>query len=193
MFLRLFCLSILVTLSGFAQSNTNRVVLQTSTILDGKGGVLRNQQIVIEGSRILSVQAGTLPATYDLRGLTLMPGWIDTHVHLNWHFDAEHKLVNRGDTPQSSALYAAENAWLTLEGGFTTVQSLGAQIDLDVRDRIKLGSLPGPRILTSVRQITDQSGTPDAIRSWSGRPRLRARTSSNFLPPKAWARAVDRV
>jgi imidazolonepropionase-like amidohydrolase len=164
MLLRLFCLSILLTLSGFAQPNTNRIVLQTSTILDGKGGVLRNQQIVIEGSRLQSVQAGTLPVTYDLRGLTVMPGWIDTHVHLNWHFDAQHKLVNRGDSPQSSALYAAENAWLTLEGGFTTVQSLGAQIDVDVRDRIRLGSLTGPRILTSVRQITDQSGTPDAIR-----------------------------
>src|SRR5216684_2138897 len=164
MLVRLFCLSILVTLSGFAQPNTNRVVLQTSTILDGKGGVLRNQQIVIEGSRIQSVQVGTLPATYDLRGLTVMPGWIDTHVHLSWHFDAAHKLVNLGETPHSSALYAAENAWLTLEGGFTTVQSLGAPIDVDVRDRIRLGSLPGPQILTSVRQITDQSGTPDAIR-----------------------------
>src|SRR5229473_1582840 len=133
MLVRLFCLSILVALSGFSQPKTNRIVLQTSTILDGKGGVLRNQQIVIEGSRIRSLQAGTLPATYDLRGLTVMPGWIDTHVHLNWHFDAAHKLVNRGDSPQNSALYTAENAWLTLEGGFTTVQSLGAQVDEDVR------------------------------------------------------------
>src|SRR5216683_127721 len=164
MLLRFFCLSLLVVVSGFAQPNANRIVLQTGTILDGKGGVLKNQQIVIEGSRIQSVQAGTLPATYDLRGLTVMPGWIDTHVHLNWHFDGAHKLINRGDTPQNSALYTAENAWLTLEGGFTTVQSLGAQVDVDVRDRIKLGSLPGPRILTSVRQITDQSGTPEAIR-----------------------------
>src|SRR6267154_878643 len=111
MLLLVLCLILLSTLSGFSQSNTNRVILKTSTILDGKGGVLRNQQIVIEGSRIQSVQAGTLPATYDLRGLTVMPGWIDTHVHLNWHFDADHKLVNRGDTPQNSALYAAENAW----------------------------------------------------------------------------------
>src|SRR5258708_29932579 len=162
--LRLLYISLLVALSGFAQSNANRIVLQTSAILDGKGGVLKNQQIVIDGARIQSVKAGTLPATYDLRGLTVMPGWIDTHVHLSWHFDAAHKLVNVGDTPHSSALYAAENAWLTLEGGFTTVQSLGAQIDVDVRDRIRLGSLPGPRILTSVRQITDQSGTPDGIR-----------------------------
>lgn len=164
MLLRLVFLGLLVALLVFGQPGANRIVLQTSTILDGKGGVLRNQQIVIEGSRIQMLQAGTLAVTYDLRGLTVMPGWIDTHVHLNWHFDADHKLVNRGDTPQNSALYTAENAWITLEAGFTTVQSLGAQVDVDVRDRITRGSLPGPRILTSHRQITDQSGNPDAIR-----------------------------
>jgi imidazolonepropionase-like amidohydrolase len=158
---KLFCFALLFALSSSGQ---NRIVLQTSTILDGKGGVLRNRQIVIEGGKIQTVQAGTLPITYDLHGFTVMPGWIDTHVHLNWHFDADHKLVNRGDTPQSSALYTAENAWITLQAGFTTVQSLGAPIDVEVRDRITRGSLPGPRILTSIRQITDQSGNPDAIR-----------------------------
>jgi len=165
MLLRLFCLALLAALPGLAESNSSRIVLQTSTILDGKGGVLRNQQIVIEGPRIQSVHAGILPATYDLRGLTVMPGWIDTHVHLNWHFGPSHKLVNSGDSPQSSALYTAENAWITLDAGFTTVQSLGAQVDADVRDRIMFGTLPGPRILTSIRQITDQSGDPGAIRA----------------------------
>src|SRR6266436_3826557 len=115
MLLRLLHPSLLVALSGFAQPNTNRILLQTSTILDGKGGVLRNQQIVIEGSRIQSVQAGTLPVTYDLRGLTVTPGWIDTHVHLNWHFDANHKYAAGRDKPEDAALYTAENAWLTLE------------------------------------------------------------------------------
>lgn len=141
------------------------IVLQTSTILDGKGGVLQNQQIVIEGARIVTVGAGRHAPTYDLRGLTVMPGWIDTHVHLTWHFDANHKLVNRGEKPESAALYAAENAWLTLRGGFTTVQSVGAPMDLEVRNRINEGSLPGPRILTSVRQINDKSGTPDELRA----------------------------
>ena len=126
-------------------------MLDTSTLLDGKGGTLKNQQIVIDGSRIRSVGAGKAPATYDLRGLTVMPGWIDTHVHLSWHFDANHKLVNQSEPPQTSALYTAENAWLTLQGGFTTVQSVGAAIDADVRDRVAEGSLPGPRILTSIR------------------------------------------
>lgn len=127
--------------------------------------MLKNQQIVIEGSRIQAVTPGKRTATYDLRGLTIMPGWIDTHVHLSWHFDSNHKLVNQSEPPQEAALYSAENAWLTLQGGFTTVQSVGAPIDVDVRDRISQGPLPGPRILTSVRQITAKSGTPDEIRA----------------------------
>jgi imidazolonepropionase-like amidohydrolase len=143
------------------------IVLQTSTILDGKGGTLRNQQIVIAGSKISSVKAGSGKATYDLRGLTVMPGWIDTHVHINWHFDDAHKLVNGREDPKSSALYSAENAWLTLQGGFTTVQSVGAPIDADVRDRINKGSLPGPRILTSIRQINQNTAkTPEEFREF---------------------------
>ena len=147
--------------AGFSQT----LVLETSTILDGNGRVLKNQQIVIEGSRIQSVTPGQRPAAYDLRGLTVMPGWIDTHIHLTWHFDSNHKLANQSEPPESLALYNAENAWLTLQGGFTTVQSVGAAMDVNVRDRIQAGSLPGPRILTSVRQITDKSGTPEEIRA----------------------------
>jgi imidazolonepropionase-like amidohydrolase len=147
--------------AGFAQT----IVIETSTILDGRGGVRKGQQIVVEGSRIRSVGLGNAAATYDLRGLTVMPGWIDTHIHLTWHFDSHHKLMNQSEPPQAAALYAAENAWVTLQGGFTTVESVGAAMDVDVRDRISEGSLPGPRILTSVRQITDKSGTPDEIRA----------------------------
>jgi imidazolonepropionase-like amidohydrolase len=140
-------------------------VIQTSTLLDGKGGVLRNQQIVIEGSRIQSVAPGKEKATYDLRGMTVMPGWIDTHVHMNWHMDANRKSVSGGDKPEDAALYTAGDAWLTLEGGFTTVQSVGAAIDAVVRDRINQGVLPGPRILTSLRQINAGSGDAEALRA----------------------------
>ncbi|HTP33134.1 MAG TPA: amidohydrolase family protein [Candidatus Acidoferrales bacterium] len=150
----------LLTLPVFAQP----IVLQTTTILDGKGGVLRNQRLIIDGPKISSVTSGQGPAGYDLRGLTVMPGWIDTHVHLNWHFNGEHKYVAGRDKPEEAALYTAENAWLTLLGGFTTVQSVGAAIDGPVRDRINTGALPGPRILTSLRQINERSGTPEEIR-----------------------------
>ena len=138
----------------------SRIVLRTGTLLDGKGGVLKDRQIVIEGSRIVSVgPAGDKP-TYDLRGLTVMPGWIDTHVHINWHMDANHKSINSREAPELNALYTAGDAWMTLLGGFTTVQSVGAAMDGPVRDRINQGVIPGPRILTSLRQINADSGEP---------------------------------
>src|SRR5579871_5458585 len=151
---------------ALAQTPAGKIVIQTSTVLDGKGGVLRNQQIVIEGSRIQSISSGKETATYDLRGLTVMPGWIDTHVHMNWHMDANHKSVSGGDKPEDAALYTAGDAWITLQGGFTTVQSVGAAIDGVVRDRINQGVLPGPRILTSLRQINANSGSdPETLRA----------------------------
>src|SRR5579871_4708610 len=139
------------------QNSPGRIVIQAGTLIDGKGGILKNQQIVIEGSRILSVAPGNEKATYDLRAFTVMPGWIDTHVHINWHMDANHKSVSGGDKPEDAALYTAGDAWLTLQGGFTTVQSVGAAIDGVVRDRINQGVIPGPRILTSLRQINANS------------------------------------
>jgi len=148
-----------------AQPPPRHIVIQAGTIIDGKGGVARNQQIVIEGSKIQSVSEGNRPATYDLSKLTVMPGWIDTHVHINWHMDANQKSVSGGEKPEDAALYTAGDAWITLQGGFTTVQSVGAAIDAVVRDRINQGVLPGPRILTSIRQINERSGDPEALRA----------------------------
>lgn len=144
-----------------AQPASKPIVLETTTILDGKGGIQKNQQIVIQGSRIESVKPGKGPVTYDLKGLTVMPGWIDAHVHLDSHFDAHHKMADG-----NSALDSAENAWVTLQAGFTTIQSLGAEIDGPVRDRIAHGSLPGPRLLTSLRGIENTTGSPQAIREF---------------------------
>jgi imidazolonepropionase-like amidohydrolase len=155
------CTALLLTAPAFAQP----IVIQTSTILDGKGGTLRNRQIVVEGSRIRTVDAGSAKATYDLRGLTVMPGWIDTHIHLNWHMDENNKSVNGGNKPEENALFTAADAWMTLQGGFTTVQSVGSAIDAAVRDRINQGFLPGPRVLTSYRQIQANAGDPEALRA----------------------------
>jgi imidazolonepropionase-like amidohydrolase len=143
-------------------AQTPRVVIQTSTLLDGKGGVLKNQQIVIEGAVIKIVAPGTLKPDYDLRGFTVMPGWIDTHIHLNWHLDANNKSVSNGGKPEDMALATVADAWITLRGGFTTVQSVGAAIDGPVRDIVNRGLVPGPRILTSLRQI--QGAGQDKVR-----------------------------
>jgi len=151
-----------------AQAQDRPVVIRADTVLDGKGATLTNTAIVVQGSKITKLDPAAQGITYDLRGLTVMPGWIDTHAHIVQHFDRKTgKTPQRGDeTPQQAMLYAVENAYTTLTGGFTTIQSPGAEIDKDLRDWIADGRVPGPRILTSLRAITDRTGTPDEIRAF---------------------------
>ncbi len=153
-----------------AVASAQPITIKTSTILDGKGHILRNKMIVVEGGRISRVADARGNATYDLTGLTVMPGWIDTHVHLGWHFNKEGRLEQGGpgskETPEQSALYAEGNAYATLLGGFTTVQSVGSAIDGDLRDLINAGAIPGPRILTSLRAVTENTGDPEKIRAY---------------------------
>ena len=146
------------------RAQPNRLILSVGRLIDGLGRILPATHIVVEGSRIAAIDPKAGPVDYDLSRATLMPGWIDTHIHLNWHFE-NGKSVSGGGATETAALYTAEDAWMTLQGGFTTVQSVGAAIDGPVRDRIAHGELPGPRVLTSLRQIQNRSGDPDALRA----------------------------
>ncbi len=138
--------------------------LKAATLLDGKGGSARNVTIVVQGSRILRIEPAAPQATYDLSGLTVLPGFIDTHVHLAWHFGRDGRFAQRDESPAWAMAYSAENAWVTLLGGFTTVQSVGNPIDGDLREAIARGMLPGPRMITSLRAITDAKLSADQIR-----------------------------
>jgi imidazolonepropionase-like amidohydrolase len=146
-----------------------RVVIAAGTLLDGRGHVLRNTRVVVEGSKIVAVDPKAAPVTYDLRGLTVMPGWIDCHVHITWSFGKDGRNAGADETTQDAAYRSASNAWLTLMAGFTTVQSVGSPTDLPLRDAIAKGALPGPRILTAVEPLFGQgekTGTPDQIRAF---------------------------
>ena len=150
--------------------SNQRIVIAASHMLDGKGQVLENQRIVIEGSKIVAVEAlGSGPVDYDLRGLTVLPGWIDAHVHITWIFGKDGKNGGTEGTSQYDAYKAASNAWVTLMAGFTTVQSVGAPNDVPLRDAIARGEIPGPRILTAVEPLVgkgEDTGTPDEIRAY---------------------------
>lgn len=148
-----------------------RIVIASSSMLDGKGHALRDVRIVIEGSRIVAVETAADPKAgpvdYDLRGLTVLPGWIDSHVHITWSFGADGKNANEGATTPDAAYRAASNAWVTLMAGFTTVQNVGSAASL--RDAIAKGLLPGPRILTGAEALVgqgEQTGTPAEIRAF---------------------------
>jgi imidazolonepropionase-like amidohydrolase len=151
------------------QAQPKRIVIAANVLLDGKGHMLKNTRIVVEGSKIVRLDPNAGPVDYDLRGLTVMPGWIDAHVHITWSFDQNGKSAGAGGTTPYATLQAAANAWSTLMAGFTTVQSVGDLADLQLRNAIEKGELPGPRILTSGQVLLGQgekTGSPDEIRAF---------------------------
>jgi imidazolonepropionase-like amidohydrolase len=154
-------------ISSQSTGESKRVVISASEILDGRGRVLHDTRIVIDGSKIVAIDPKAGPVDYDLRGLTVLPGWIDAHVHITWSFGPDGKNVGAGGTSQEAAYAAASNAWLTLMAGFTTVQDVGSRTALPLRDAIAQGRLPGPRILTAGESLSgrgEQTGTLDEIR-----------------------------
>ena len=163
----------LLALAGLGIATTTTVgqapttVIRASRILDGSGGERQNSVVVVEGSTIVRIGTPGGAATYDLTGVTLMPGGIDTHVHIGWHFDQDgktHHASPEEESDQQAMLYAVENAYRTLMGGITTVQSLGARVDSDLRDWIARGTIPGPRVITSLGSINQRTGDPETIR-----------------------------
>jgi imidazolonepropionase-like amidohydrolase len=143
------------------------ITIRAGTVIDGKGGVQRNAVITIEGSRIVRLgDAGAQPATYDFSRFTVLPGLIDTHVHIGNHFGKDGRASNAGETPAERALFDAETAYTVLMAGFTTVQSIGALTDVALRAAIARGQLPGPRLLTSTSSLQDASLTADQIRQF---------------------------
>ncbi len=145
---------------------TAPLTIRAARVLDGRGGVLTDTTIALRDGKIDGVsKAGaaatvTLPAT-----LTVLPGFIDTHVHIGWHFGPDGRFVSGNEPVDQAALYAAENAYITLMAGFTTVQSVGAASDKALRDALARGTIPGPRLLSSLGQISNPKMTPDEIRA----------------------------
>ncbi len=148
-----------------AAAQDQPVTIRAARVIDGKGKVLQKATVEIRGSKILTIDERSGPVTYDLGNRTLLPGLIDVHVHIGTHFK-NGRADTRGETPAEAAYYAAENAWTTLVNGFTTVQSVGAPSDKELRDAIARGVLPGPRILTSLGSMSERTGGPDEIRAY---------------------------
>jgi imidazolonepropionase-like amidohydrolase len=155
--------------SATDQTPKRRIVVGASILLDGRGHVLHDTRIVVEGSKIAALDPKASPVDYDLRSFTVLPGWIDSHVHITWSFGENGKNAGADGTTQFAAYQSTSNAWLTLMAGFTTVQSVGSPTDVPLRDAIAKGALPGPRILTAIEPLEgkgEKTGTPDEIRAF---------------------------
>ena len=173
-FLRHFCLiGVSAALSACGPESSappdpahdDMLVLTADRVLDGRGGVLENHGVVVREDRIAAVlPEADLPQgeRLDFPGATILPGFIDTHVHLSWHFGEDGRLA-RGDPPEITAVHAVENGIRMLEAGFTTVQSLGSPVDGPVRDAVARGVVPGPRIITSLGSLNARTGGPEEM------------------------------
>jgi imidazolonepropionase-like amidohydrolase len=140
-----------------APADTHRTLVRAAHLVDVRAGrLLDGQTVVVRGDRIVAVQANSAvqsepgDVVIDLGNATLVPGLIDVHVHLTdeTNFDPYHELST---SVAKSALIGARNAKVTLEAGFTTVRNVGADgfADVDLRDAINEGIVPGPHMQVS--------------------------------------------
>ena len=170
--------SLLMVLSIQA-AQAEDLLIRAGTLIDVDAGrVLRDQAVLVEGGRIVSVQpyrSGLADGRRELdwTAYTVAPGFMDMHTHLagdiqNYNVEAYLKA-----TPEQDVLAGAANARKTLRAGFTTVRDVGSYngfVDVALRDAIAQGWLPGPRMFTAGAYVTipggggEVSGLVDAAR-----------------------------
>jgi imidazolonepropionase-like amidohydrolase len=157
-----------------AAAQTKVTAIRCAAMIDGRSDRrIENATVLIEGGRITAAGQGiVVPAgaeVIDLGGATLLPGYIDTHTHLVLHGGPYNDQILKESLPMR-AILGVEAARKTLEAGFTTVRDMETEgamyVDVDLRDAIAAGHIPGPRVFASTRSIvTTGSYAPFGL-SW---------------------------
>ena len=169
--------AVLLASTPLAAQSTDRVtVIHAGKLLDMPGNPPRGPStVIIRNGKIAEVlaghQQGPAGATLiDLKDKFVLPGLIDSHVHLDSDAGGNAALIEAvTDSPARAAYRAAGNAKKTLMAGFTTVRNMGdgTGATLALRDAVAAGELPGPRIIDAGRSISTTSGHMDATLSVS--------------------------
>ena len=173
-----FLLSLsLVAAAACRQEPPLLLTIRAGLLLDGRGGQLHDVVVTVTGNRISAIspyRGGTV--NYDLSRYTVLPGLIDAHIHLAGYFNRKGGMSRSddGETPEQRRAGRAANRLATLRAGFTTVASMGSDLDREFRRAVEKGELPGPRVLTSLNPFQDTSLTEVVLRS-----ELRHRKSSD--------------
>ena len=177
-----FVIAALMAFGAVLSAHAQDAVIHAGKVLAVPGeGYLSEQTILIRDGRIVSVDPGYhLPAdnvrVIDLKNAFVLPGLIDAHVHLLSEFSPNVRLEAVNNSEADLALSGAQNAHTTLMAGFTSVQDVGGvnEAIFSLRDAIRAGKVPGPRIRASGRAITPTGGHGD-VNGYS--PAVRAALS----------------
>jgi imidazolonepropionase-like amidohydrolase len=157
----------------FYGAQAQKTIVHCGTLIDGKSNEAQQQMtIVIEGNKISAVEKGyTKPGKddklIDLTKKTVMPGFIDMHVHLEGETNKDQALqrftLNDADVAFKSTVFAKK----TLLAGFTTVRDLGGSgVNISLRNAINQGLVVGPRIFTAGKSIATTGGHADPTNSY---------------------------
>jgi imidazolonepropionase-like amidohydrolase len=142
----------------------SRTILRGAALIDGTGAPpVRDRAVVLQDRRIAAVvpdgQAGD-GVVLDLGGLTLLPGLTNCHTHLCLSGDADPARTLGDESYAATVINALLRARRTVEAGVTTVRDLGGReyAELAVRDAVRAGLVPGPRILSAGRGVCMTGG-----------------------------------
>ena len=156
----------------------NKIAIRAGHVIDGKSDkVLDNAIILIDGDKIVSITAAAAPPAgvelLDLSQYTVLPGLVDAHTHVVLNADITAEDYDAQLLKQSipyRAILAARNARIALEHGFTTIRDLETEgamyADVDVKNAIANGEVPGPRMQVATRAMTPTGMYPLLGYSW---------------------------
>jgi imidazolonepropionase-like amidohydrolase len=147
---------------------TGTVVIRAARLFDGVSTqLLQGAAVTVTNGKITAVGKADGNVT-DLGDVTLMPGMIDVHTHIDWHFGPDGLYGRRtgspAETPEQRSAAIAANMKATVLAGFTTIQNLGNQGDGALRSAVAAGTMVGPRVITSLGQLQPGNRTPDQLR-----------------------------
>ncbi|HJT20745.1 MAG TPA: amidohydrolase family protein [Nitrospira sp.] len=175
------------------------VAVRSVRLIDGTGQVLEKAVVTVRGERITaagSVKHVTIPrgaTIVDGRGMTVLPGLIDCHVHLSLGGEPDVVAAAEQDSPSLTALKAARYARQTLEAGITTVRDVGSRDHsiFALKRAIDEGILPGPRIVAAGLAICTIGGHARFIgREVDGIEQVRAVAQAQIAAGAEWIKVI---
>ena len=162
-------LAIFLAIPALAQ----QTYIQCGRLIDGKSNLVQTEMtIIVESNKIIDVRKGyQLGSANDklinMRNQTVMPGFIDSHVHLSSETSKNKYMENFTLNDDDNALRAVKYSERTLMAGFTTVRDLGGHIAVSLRNAINAGDIKGPRILAAGKSIASTGGHADPSNGYS--------------------------